>query len=464
MRLEFRLRLVDDRGDVLSDELILSAAKSVDRLEALGLSMAEAKALLHTSQMRIVAAQAQAFAHHMRACPACGKLRGIKDTRVTRFRTLFGKVDVPGPRLRHCGCYRGAAKTFCPLTKLLTGHAAPELLYLEAKWASHLSYDLTAELLGDVLPVAASTNAATIRNDVLAFAGRHDTERSKPILNVADHFPEACDPPPMTAGRIVVGLDGGYVRSWSEKSTHLEVIAGRVDLGSRSSLTGFSGTYAKDPKASLRASMEACGYQDGQDSTIMTDGADNLRTLAKACLPGAEHILDWFHVTMRFTVLGQFAKGLVQHNEEVGKNIADRLERIKWCLWNGDTDEAVYRLDWLSDDLADEGSGYPKLKKFIRLVDECRGYISNNSDAIVNYAERYRYGDPISTAPTESAVNVLIDKRMSKRQQMQWTAKGAHLLLITRSETLNGTLRKAFKKQFPYFPEEAIDEPSAAAA
>ena len=61
-------------------------------------------------------------------------------------------------------------------------------------------------------------------------------------------------------------------------------------------------------------------------------------------------------------------------------------------------------------------------------------------------------------------MNVLIDKRMSKRQQMQWTAKGAHLLLIIRTETLNGTLRGAFKKQFPYLPEETIDQPEAAAA
>ena len=268
----------------------------------------------------------------------------------------------------------------------------------------------------------------------------------------------------MSAGRIVVGLDGGYIRSWSEKSTHLEVIAGRVDIGSRSSLAGFSGTYAKDPKARIRASMEACGYRDGQDSTIMTDGADNLRNLAKACLPNAEHVIDWFHIAMRFTVLGQFAKGLALHNEEIGTEVADRLNRIKWCLWNGNPDEAVHRLDWLSDDLTEEGCGYPKLKKFIRLVDECRGYADNNADAMVNYAERYRYGDPVSTAPTESAVNVLIDKRMSKRQQMQWTAKGAHLLLITRSETLNGTLRGAFKKQFPNMPDETTDQPKAAAA
>lgn len=70
MRLEFRLRLLDDDGGVVSDELVLSASKSIDRLEALGLSMAEAKALLHGSQARIVATQAQAFTHHMRVSMA----------------------------------------------------------------------------------------------------------------------------------------------------------------------------------------------------------------------------------------------------------------------------------------------------------------------------------------------------------------------------------------------------------
>ena len=30
--------------------------------------------------------------------------------------------------------------------------------------------------------------------------------------------------------------------------------------------------------------------------------------------PCAEHILDWFHVAMRLTVLSQYAKGLAQHS------------------------------------------------------------------------------------------------------------------------------------------------------
>ena len=35
---------------------------------------------------------------------------------------------------------RAASKTFSPLTALFTEHTAPELLYLETRWASLVSY------------------------------------------------------------------------------------------------------------------------------------------------------------------------------------------------------------------------------------------------------------------------------------------------------------------------------------
>jgi hypothetical protein len=35
--------------------------------------------------------------------------------------------------------------------------------------------------------------------------------------------------------------------------------------------------------------------------------------------PQATHILDWFHVTMRLTVLEQYGKGLVHCDAVVGK-------------------------------------------------------------------------------------------------------------------------------------------------
>lgn len=57
----------------------------------------------------------------------------------------------------------------------------------------------------------------------------------------------------------------------------------------------------------------------------------------------------------------------------------------------------------------------------------------------------------ISTSFVESAVNQLIDKRMSKSQQMRWSHKGAHLLLQVRAEVVDGRLAVAFKQWYPGF-------------
>ena len=46
-------------------------------------------------------------------------------------------------------------------------------------------------------------------------------------------------------------------------------------------------------------------------------------------------------------------------------------------------------------------------------------------------------------------MNAVISKRFAKRQQMQWTKRGAHLLLQTRTRALDGTLRPLFERWYP---------------
>jgi hypothetical protein len=67
-------------------------------------------------------------------------------------------------------------------------------------------------------------------------------------------------------------------------------------------------------------------------------------------------------------------------------------------------------------------------------------YITNNISHIVNYGERFRAGERISTGFVEPAVNQIVDKRFEKHQSMRWTPRGAHLLLQTRTRVLNGDL------------------------
>jgi hypothetical protein len=46
-------------------------------------------------------------------------------------------------------------------------------------------------------------------------------------------------------------------------------------------------------------------------------------------------------------------------------------------------------------------------------------------------------------------VNLVVSRRFAKKQQMQWSKQGAHLLLQTRARALDGTLRDLFTRWHP---------------
>ena len=82
----------------------------------------------------------------------------------------------------------------------------------------------------------------------------------------------------------------------------------------------------------------------------------------------------------------------------------------------------------------------------LKAVRAFESYIRANRASIPNYGERYRKGQIISTAFVESAVNQVVSKRCVKKQQMQWTLVGAHLLLQIRVEVLNGDWRATLSR------------------
>jgi hypothetical protein len=78
-------------------------------------------------------------------------------------------------------------------------------------------------------------------------------------------------------------------------------------------------------------------------------------------------------------------------------------------------------------------------------------YIRNNREFIPNFGERYRQGETISTAFVESTINQVVSRRFVKKQQMQWSLKGSHLLLQTRTKVLNNELEDVFRRWYPQF-------------
>jgi hypothetical protein len=141
--------------------------------------------------------------------------------------------------------------------------------------------------------------------------------------------------------------------------------------------------------------------QANQQIIFLSDGGDTVRGLPVYLNPNAEHLLDWFHITMRLTVMRQMAKGLGPPGFELRNLALKELERIKCFLWHGNTFRALKPVSWLNMDIdADDPS--EKQNKLLQKLEDFETYIRNNAVFIPNYGDRWRYGETISTAFVES--------------------------------------------------------------
>jgi hypothetical protein len=144
--------------------------------ETLGLTLAEGKMILKDLQQIVVERQVSSSLLPKRACPDCGQPRHSKGNQTLSVRTVFGQITVRSPRVHHCTCQPHQTKTFSPLAELLPERINPELLFLETKWASLMSYGMTSKLLQEVLPIDEPLNTFTIRQHVANVAERLEQE------------------------------------------------------------------------------------------------------------------------------------------------------------------------------------------------------------------------------------------------------------------------------------------------
>jgi hypothetical protein len=471
MRVKLQLVICSDEGQEETVTDVITLDKNHQRIEHLGLTLAEAKQLLSTLQRHLLQQQVATFLDTRSTCAACGALLKMKARASRSFRTLFGTFKLDSPRLEHCDCTRHKTSSFRPLSALLTESVAPELLYMEAKWSSLVSYGMSLDALKDFLPLEVTLDVKTVRYDTLKVAKRIEAELGDEQPCFIDGSPSEWDLLPRPDGAFKVGIDGGYVRNWCAKKHHFEVIVGKStrsfgedkdDQSPSSKRFGFVQTLDTKPKRRLYEVLHSQGLQMNQDIAFLSDGDDTLRALQLEMSPKATHILDWFHLTMKLTVLEQYGKGLVQCEAALGEAIREKIVRLKWSLWHGQVDKALGKIDDLESSIAPFNETYARFTSLRKALSELRTYIVNNRHLIPNYGERYRHGEAIATGFVESTVNEVVSRRFCKKQQMQWSKEGAHLLLQTRVRTLNGELGIIFKRWYPDMDLEVDEMPVAA--
>jgi len=158
--------------------------------------------------------------------------------------------------------------------------------------------------------------------------------------------------------------------------------------------------------------------QENQQVVFMSDGGEDVRQVQEYLHPTGEHIIDWFHITMRLTVLRQQTKALQAERPDEGAAASKQIESIKHLLWHGNVDEALDRIDNLLMDLELISRQSAPAEKLAAGISDLRTYIGNNRASIPNYGEWYRQGETISTAFVESTINQVVSRRFVKKQQM----------------------------------------------
>ena len=140
MRVKLQLVLCSDDGQEATVTDVVTLKKDHRRIEPLGLTLTEAKQFLNTIQQRMLQHQIDTFLAACSMCKNYGAHHKAKGYHNRSFRTLFGTFKLASLRLFHCGCKRRKTTTFRPLTTLLPTSVAPDLLFMETKWASLVSY------------------------------------------------------------------------------------------------------------------------------------------------------------------------------------------------------------------------------------------------------------------------------------------------------------------------------------
>ncbi len=170
----------------------------------LGLSLAEAKAVLAGLQRHLVQAQAEEHCQIRRRCPRCGGQRPLKDRRPRQLRSLFGTVEVRAPRFEPCQCSVTLRTILSPVTEIMPDCCTPEYERVLAEFGALLPDRRARALLEAFFPVDDLPTIDTIQRRTLQVGARLECEAvATPTLL----------PPPTDAETIALSINSGHVRA-----------------------------------------------------------------------------------------------------------------------------------------------------------------------------------------------------------------------------------------------------------
>lgn len=422
-------------------------------LRNLGLTLSDGKELLRRAQQCLATSQAAAWLKQRAVC-ACGWSYPHKDTRTISVRTVFGRVTLPSPRWYRCLCecpLFGRQSTWSPLPQVVPQRLTPELELLVVTAAAQQPYAQAVESLGAVLPLEDCISISGAKNRVRAVAAQLDQCPAEDSEASASKEQRRRLP-----GRVrSIAIDSVWLRHCSptrSSARQVSIVVARALLADGSTkVCGYVTKQVPRSCGRMDGFLASLGVTAREKLTAVSDGAGEFETALGESRLAGQRIVDWFHIAMKFRAVQMTMLGM--QGRDGGHNMALtlRVDRAKLRLWHGRARKALDLLETLPEMVSGLYAG--DCSTLQRNLGKLVTYLQSNERHLVNYAQRYRQGLPISSAPAESAVNQLVSVRMAKQRQMRWSDEGAHALVQVRAAMLNGEL-SARRVPIPWYRKQ----------
>ena len=429
-----------------------------------GLSISEARQLLAALQQAVAQDQICAYDARRRCCRHCGRYRRIEDWRLRTFATGLGEIHVRVPRVISCLCTPEPLDdnddpadlrfSECPIESLLPGRRTPEVAYLCGKQGASIPYRCAARTVADLTGLARLSHM-TVRKETITCGEYIEDQQFHEGWFAGGSKRDG-------VRHLRVAIDGTVLTATPfEEVSKFEVVAGRVEregqMGRR-----FVCALPRRPLTQMlvAAALEQCGWTKETVVDVITDGARGMRSLVTSVAPRvAPKILDWFHLSMKLQAVKTplFARTYFMVDRPMLITRCERLwSALRTALWRGRADFAIELTRTLVASLKEGDRLLPPF--YVSCAATACGaaatlltFLTRNRRDLIDYQRARMAGRRVSSASAESVMNHLVNRRLSRRQQMRWSMKGAHCLLQTRVELLDGRLEQSFARRFDHF-------------
>ena len=426
--MDYELRVIVEKVSISTQEVVqrdtlkVYDVKAPASILALGLRHEEQISLLEKVQNCVLAAQSKLIDPGYDVCPNCGGKLNKRGFAKSKFHAVFS--DHTLAIQKHRCCHPECDWQSTPTTTSVFGTSIhPDLAKLQCEQGALYSYREAQSNLEKLTvhrrPVNNHNKIKKLTNQVGEVLA---TEQLK--------LPVARDCAP-AATELIVQVDGGHIPTKDQDKRSFEALSAivyqpesirTIDPHHREIERKSCALSAKDDNlATMKTYLFHAALKQGIDPntvvTALADGANNCWSVILSLEPYCKQltcILDWFHIGQKF----QHVRGTVEDEFQ------DTLERVKWTLWHGQSDEALTKLKRLMSAITDA----KKRSKLESLYD----YLDRNQAYLVNYEEREQANQTYTSQVAESHIESMINARHKKSGKMQWTREGAHNVLQIR--------------------------------